>query len=250
MPSSGGLPESIRRRLDPDERYGLRLTLAAVALLLVAVPFAAITIAILGPGPVAQFDRHVAIDLNEEIYRHHFPVVIFDWITRLGSAPVLATAVLATALFLWRQSRKRTAFFVMITGGGGAVLNAAVKLLVDRSRPVVPYPIATALGKSFPSGHTMSSTVCLGAILVALLPLIGPRWRAPAITTTVLVVVAIGSSRILLGVHFFTDVIAGFILGFAWLSASTAAFEIWRAEERREVTTGATAAADPDRPAG
>jgi undecaprenyl-diphosphatase len=159
-------------------------------------------------------------------------------ITRLGSAAVLAPLVALTAAFLWRRGVPRRAVFLVVTASVGSVLNSAVKLIVHRSRPVVPYPMTTALGKSFPSGHTVAATACFGAMLIALLPILPQRWRVPSVVVTLAVVLAVGASRVLLGVHFFTDVVAGFILGTAWLAASTAAFQIWRAEARREDRVG------------
>jgi len=222
---------AIRRWLDPEEKYGLRVTLAAFAVVLLAVPFALITIAVIGPGPVTRFDRHVAIDLNEEIYRWRLAVNVLRVVTRLGSSLVLVPLVAGTAALLWRRGLRRRVVFLVVTAALGSALNSAVKLLVHRTRPVVPFPITTALGQSFPSGHTVAATVCFGAMLIALLPLIAHRWRVPSVVGAALVVLSVGASRVLLGVHFVTDVVAGFILGTAWLAASTATFEIWRAEE-------------------
>jgi len=105
-----------------------------------------------------------------------------------------------------------------------------VKILVDRPRPVVDHPVATAWGKSFPSGHAMSSTVTYGALLLTFLPVLPGRRRAAAVVATAALVLVIGSSRLILGVHFLTDVIGGYVLGLAWLLGATAAFEIWRVE--------------------
>ena len=99
---------------------------------------------------------------------------------------------------------------------------------MNRPRPIVDNPVATALGKSFPSGHTMSATVVYGALLVAFWRMLPKRWRPVAVAATVCLVLAVASSRLLLGVHFLSDVIGGFLLGIAWLSGSTAAFKTWR----------------------
>jgi undecaprenyl-diphosphatase len=80
----------------------------------------------------------------------------------------------------------------------------------------------------------MTSTYAYGAVLLTLLPLIPRRYRPAAIAGTVLMVVAVAISRLGLGVHFLSDVVGGFLLGLAWLAASTAAFSIWRVEEGRK----------------
>jgi undecaprenyl-diphosphatase len=138
--------------------------------------------------------------------------------------------------------------YLVVTSVVGGLIDTAVKILVDRPRPVVDHPIATALGKSFPSGHAMSSTVTYGALALVFLPLLPRRSRPWALGGVVLLVLAIGTSRLFLGVHFVSDVVGGFILGLAWLSASTAAFSIWRTEEGKqpvEVTEGLEPEAGP-----
>jgi membrane-associated phospholipid phosphatase len=102
--------------------------------------------------------------------------------------------------------------------------------VVDRARPSLEDPVATAHGKSFPSGHAMSSTFVYGALLLVFLPVIGRRYRPLVIGGAVLLVLAIGFTRLALGVHYITDVVGGIVLGLAWLAASTAAFSIWRVE--------------------
>jgi undecaprenyl-diphosphatase len=77
----------------------------------------------------------------------------------------------------------------------------------------------------------MSSTLTYGALVLIFLPVLSRRWRSLAIVGATGIVLAVGSSRLLLGVHFLSDVAGGYILGLAWLLASTAAFEIWREEE-------------------
>ena len=104
---------------------------------------------------------------------------------------------------------------------------------MDRARPSLVDPVATAHGKSFPSGHAMSSTFVYGALCWC-----SCRWSAAGYgrsssAPTVVLVVAIGFSRLALGVHYITDVVGGFVLGLAWLAASTAAFSTWRVERGR-----------------
>jgi membrane-associated phospholipid phosphatase len=102
-------------------------------------------------------------------------------------------------------------------------------------------PVATAHGKSFPSGHAMSSTFVYGSLLLVFLPVVRRRVRPILFGLTVVLVAAIGFSRLALGVHYITDVVGGVVLGLAWLAASTAAFSTWRVERGRppvDVTEG------------
>jgi undecaprenyl-diphosphatase len=77
----------------------------------------------------------------------------------------------------------------------------------------------------------MMATIGYGVLLLVFLPLVPRKWRVPLVVGAVLLVAIIGFARLALGVHFLTDVVGGFILGLAWLAASTAAFSIWRTEE-------------------
>jgi undecaprenyl-diphosphatase len=110
----------------------------------------------------------------------------------------------------------------------------------------VDHPIATAMGKSFPSGHAMSSTITYGAVFLALVPALSPRGRRVALAVTIALVLAIGCSRLLLGVHFLSDVIGGYVLGLAWLAASTAAFEVWRTERGEPAAEPLTEGVEPE----
>jgi len=121
----------------------------------------------------------------------------------------------------------------VVTTSLGGVLDTIVKLAVDRSRPSLVDPVATAFGKSFPSGHAMMSTIVYGALLLAFVPVIARRRRAAVIEAAMVLVLVIGFSRLALGVHYVSDVLGGYVLGLAWLTASTAAFSIWRVERGR-----------------
>jgi len=123
--------------------------------------------------------------------------------------------------------------FIVVTALAGSLLDTVVKVAVDRPRPFLVDPVASARGKSFPSGHAMSSTVVYGSVLLAFLPSVARRWRWLVIGATATLVVAIGFTRLALGVHFLSDVVGGIVLGLAWLAMSTAAFSIWRVERGR-----------------
>ena len=217
-----------RSRLDPDERYGLRLTLVVIAVSVVAVPFAYLTFNVIGGGPLTRFDARVADSLNA--WSHHRPGVlrVLGFVSDLAKPVTLWVVCTVVAVVLWRAGRMRIAVFVVVTSLGGGLIDTIVKLAVNRPRPVVDHPVATAFGKSFPSGHTMGATVVYGALLVAFWALLAKRWRVVALGATVGLVLAVASSRLLLGVHFFSDVVGGFLLGLAWLSGAAAAFQTWR----------------------
>jgi undecaprenyl-diphosphatase len=227
----GVLPTAVRRRTDPTTRYGLRVNLLAVAFVLVTVPFAILLLEVLAEGPLTSFDTRVANWMNSWVHGSPALVRTLEIISLFGLPPWLAVCVTAGASYaLWR-GRRRLAAYLVVTVVGGSLVDTAVKLAVDRPRPLVDHPIDTAFGTSFPSGHAMASTLTYGALLLVFLPVLSRRWRWIAEVGALTLVVAIGSSRLLLGVHFVTDVVGGYVLGVAWLLAASAVFEIWREEE-------------------
>lgn len=226
----GGLPDAVRRRLDPDARYGLRLTLVGLAIALVAVPFSSLLLEVVAGGPLTRMDGDVADAMNRWVSPHPLVVDLLQGISWFGRAPVVTVVVAAAVAYVLRRGQRRLAVFLAVTPLGGAALNSVVKIAVDRPRPVVDHPVASAFGKSFPSGHAMSSTVAYGALLLVFLPLVPPGARRPVAVAGLAVPVVIGLSRLFLGVHFVTDVVGGWLLGAAWLVGAVAVFQTWRVD--------------------
>jgi undecaprenyl-diphosphatase len=134
------------------------------------------------------------------------------------------------AVVLWVRGARRLALWAVATMAAGAVLDTGLKVLVDRARPHLPNPFAHAPGASFPSGHAMASALAAGIVVLVVVPLVGRVGRAVVWTVAVLAVVAVGYSRVALGVHWVTDVVGGWLLAVALLAASVSAFQTWRVE--------------------
>ncbi|MDQ4070714.1 MAG: phosphatase PAP2 family protein [Actinomycetota bacterium] len=226
-------PRALRRRLDPDSRYGLRLTLFAVAFLLVAVPFGLLLDQVQRSGWMIGLDTSAARHLPDWARQSDGLVRALKIVTFFGSPLWFYLIVTPAVLWVWRRGHPRLAVFLVVTALAGGLLGTVVKEAVGRPRPSLVEPVATASGKSFPSGHAMSSTVAYGALLLVFLPAVGRRYRPVVVAGTVVLVAAIGFSRLALGVHYITDVLGGYVLGLAWLAASTAAFRTWRVDRAR-----------------
>lgn len=155
-------------------------------------------------------------------------------ITALGSLGVLGLMVLAAAGFLALAGRRRTALFVLAATGGGALASTLLKALFARPRPdIVPHETYVA-SASFPSGHAMVSAVVyltLGALIARLAP--EPRLKAYILAVAVLLAGLIGISRVYLGVHWPSDVLAGWAAGAAWALACGAVAQGLRLSEGR-----------------
>jgi len=224
---------TVRRRLDPDGRYGLRVTLFGLAFLLVAIPFGLLLEQVKRNGPLLRVDTSAARHLHEWVRQSDDLVLQLKILSFLGSPVWFYVIVIPAVFWVWRRGHVRLAVFLVVTTLGGGLLDTIVKEAVGRARPSLVDPVATAHGKSFPSGHAMSSTVVYGALLMVFLPVIGRRYRPVVLGGAILLVLAIGFTRLALGVHFISDVLGGFVLGLAWLAASTAAFSTWRVERGR-----------------
>ena len=152
-------------------------------------------------------------------------------VTALGSASVLGLTVTAIVGFLLLQRMQRTALFVLTASVGGWLLNTGLKSVFQRARPDVVPHLYDVMTLSFPSGHAATSAavyLTLGALLmrVAKRPITKIYCMAVALIATF----TIGLTRIYLGVHYPTDVLAGWLIGLSW---ALACWVLERAIERR-----------------
>jgi len=181
-----------------------------------------------------RIDGGARDDLHAVALDHDGLVSALKTLSTIGSAVVYIPLFAAVAAWLaWRQRLPRLAAFVVVTMTGSVLLNSLVKLAVDRARPVLDDPVAHAAGMSFPSGHAQSAMVAASVLLLVFLPLLRGAWRWVAVGVAVVYVLAIGFARVTLGVHYVSDVLAGYVLGAAWVAAMVAAFNAWRRDRGR-----------------
>jgi membrane-associated phospholipid phosphatase len=215
-------------------RFGTRAVLAALALTLVAVPFALLLFLVEDQWrPLLRVDTGARDDLHAAALDHHWLVTVAKVLSAIGSTPAYLVLFAAVAAWLTHRGLRRLALFVVVTMVGSALLNLLVKTAVHRARPVLPDPVAHAGGLSFPSGHAQGIVVASGVLLLVFLPALRGPWRRVAAGVALALVCAVGAARVTLGVHYVSDVLAGYVLGGAWLAAMTAAFSAWRRERGR-----------------
>jgi phosphatidylglycerophosphatase B len=144
---------------------------------------------------------------------------VFRAITWLGNfTTLLAVTLLAIGIFLRRRERT-DAVFVGLALVGAQVLSSGMKLGFRRERPFFSDPLATEHTYSFPSGHALVSLAVYGSIALVLARRLRTRGaRVLLLTGASVLVLAIGFSRLYLGVHFLSDVLAGYAAGTAWLA--------------------------------
>jgi undecaprenyl-diphosphatase len=218
----------------PEGRFGLRALLAGAALALVAVPFGLLLFLVQDKwSPLLRADTGARDDLHRYAVDHGPFVTAMRVLSTIGSTTVwLAIFAAVVAWLLWRRL-PRLALFVVVTVAGSWALNLVVKAAVHRARPVLPNPVAHASGLSFPSGHAQAAFVGCAVLLLVLMPLLRGAWRAIAVVGAALLTIGIGFSRVALGVHYVSDVLAGYALGAAWVAAMIAAFNALRVERGR-----------------
>ena len=240
------MPEVAVRRLGPLGRYELRVVLAAVAVVLVGIPFGLLLQQVTTDGPLTALDESAAVWTNRRVRDDDLFIGAMHVVSFLGKPIFLLFAVGLPGLWLLRHGARKLVIFLAVTCIGGGIVDTAVKLAVGRTRPQHDEPIVAAFGNSFPSGHSMSSLVCYGALLVVFVPILSPTARRWAIGGAIALVLAIGASRLVLGVHYISDVAGGYVLGAAWLLASVAAFETWRADRGRRITAPLVEGVEPE----
>lgn len=175
---------------------------------------------------VTPFDRSILYFMYHHRTQHLTQAAKI--LARMGSPPVIAGVALVSALtgIFWRKVRG-AAWTIPIAIIGAGVIIQAVKLVIKRPRPSFFAPVLHETGFSFPSGHSLIAMVVYGLLGYFLMHLFRNFWVRLAVRVlTVLVVVAIGVSRVYVGVHFPTDVLAGWVAGVPWLIACLALHEV------------------------
>jgi len=135
--------------------------------------------------------------------------------TRVGAPLPLIAFVGVILLALLVRRRWHAAAFFALAVGGAAGLNAVAKLLFQRARPALWPSLVTETNYSFPSGHAMGSLAVVAALILLLR---GTRWRWPLVALGGLFVAAVGLSRVYLGVHYPSDILAGWCASLAWVA--------------------------------
>ncbi|MGI5152576.1 phosphatase PAP2 family protein [Plantactinospora sp. CA-294935] len=185
--------------------------------------------------PLHRADHETAAWFNGVVSANDGLVTVLRAVSSLGGRPIMLWLVTIAVVGLLIRRQGRLAVYLIVTGLGALLLDPSLKELVGRLRPAVDIPVASAPGNSFPSGHALGSMVAYGALLLVFLPAMRRGWRRVATGVVIAVVVAVGVTRVALGVHYVSDVLAGWLLGLAWLGVTAYAFRLWRRERGRPV---------------
>lgn len=183
--------------------------------------FALLLVQLLTDGPLTRVDRELM--LLAAAHRSGWLTTSMLWVAELHrTVPVLAATAFLAALLAWRAHAAWA--WMLAAVPSGMLLNVGLKNLFIRPRPLLDEPLVHLTTFSFPSGHAVAATLFYGSLCLLVLAHERRRGRRAAAVVIAMVMVAlVCSSRIYLGAHFLSDVLAGVCVGVAWLAAWTAA---------------------------
>lgn len=216
------LRSTLAPRFDPAAATGLALTLALLFVIAGGVLFGALAYLVRGNSHLLSIDNSVAKWGNR--HAGTTSTRVLNDITQIASIyVVVALCVLLAIVETIRERTRWVVVFIVVAVGGEEILTLTVKQLAHRIRPAFN-PAAAALGPSFPSGHSATSAVFYATAALLLGRSRGRPARAILAGLAAAVAVAVACTRVLLDVHWLSDVIAGLTLGWAWFAACGIAF--------------------------
>ena len=182
---------------------------------------------------VFPFDKTILLFAHAHATPLYDAILIF--FTRAGSAKfILPFNILVFVVLMMRPDRRRATFWLMATGGA-ALLNLLAKQVFSRVRPDLWISLLPETTFSFPSGHAMQS-MAVGVALTALAW--HGRWRWPTLAATLTFAVLVGFSRVYLGVHYPSDILAGWTASLAWVIGLASLFKVvWYSREDHAVVS-------------
>jgi membrane-associated phospholipid phosphatase len=203
-------------RLSPDGHLGLYFTMALFLLTVTGASFLVLALEIGQQDWLVRFDYALCTSLHE--HSTVTAVWIFQLVSVFGDASTLTAISLISVVALMVTRYWRLVFLWTITLPGAGILNQLLKNTLQRQRPQLPNPWIAESGWSFPSGHAMCSLIIYGLLAYSIC--FFPTSRTLRLTFglfAILLVVAIGFSRLYLGAHYFSDVMAGYLAATFWL---------------------------------
>jgi len=203
-----------KSRFDKNKFSGLPLTLFSISLLYVLALFAGIVEDLINSELITQID--LKIENSLVLFRNTDLTSIFRWLTLLGKWQVITIFLAAASLLFWLWNKKNYILALILSVFGSALFTLIGKNVFQRARPAVA--LYKEASFSFPSGHAAIAVAFYGFLAYFLIKFI-KKWKSKIniFLISLFVIFIIGFSRLYLGVHYFSDVWAGYLVGTIWL---------------------------------
>ncbi len=222
-----------KNHLSPRGYLALHLTIGFIVAVMALSAFNGVAEHIVESGPLVRFDQRLATALYQNTTAPE--ALLFRVVTNFAGRA--ATIGVGIGVGLWLVIRKKKLLLAswIVALAGNSLLNGVLKLTFQRARPSFDDPLLVENFYSFPSGHAMGSIVIYGMLTYILaVTLIDTAWKKMIlISLTILIIFFIGFSRMYLGVHYFSDILAGYAAGTGWLAIVITGTEITRRREKR-----------------
>jgi undecaprenyl-diphosphatase len=228
------------------ERLGPRMGVGLLAAVIVTVLFGVLASEV-HEGETQHFDDALRMTVYGVASPH--ATTVLHAITQLGSPLFLLPMTIVFALIFLRQRRIRGAILLTATMVGVSLLNWILKAVFQRPRPLPFFGLTVPASYSFPSGHSLAAFCFYGALAALVTArLRSVFWSAVVWAGAVVIIVAVGFSRLYLGVHYPSDIIGGYATGFVWVLTVASADRMFRRADERGAKT-AVAEPPPGGPA-
>lgn len=192
-------------------------TISGACIIVVAIGLFSIIAAVTGSGFAMSFEVYVV----EWFRAHRTPGLtrVLLCISELHSTPVVLAITLVISLYFAWLRTWFSVLAVVLAIPGGMLINSFLKEAFHRARPALEDNVANVATYSFPSGHVVAATALYGILVMLVIPRIRARqWRVLAMLAAILMLLLVGLSRIYLGAHYPSDVLAGYAEAVAWLT--------------------------------
>jgi undecaprenyl-diphosphatase len=196
----------------------VRFWIAVAVMLVAAAAFAVIAQSVATTAPIMKQDLQVSVWLHT----HNNPVfgAFLFAITQVHSPAGVGVMAIILGYFIWRHGDRYWVASLALALLGGMLLNTALKFAFNRDRPTWDDPLLTLHSQSFPSGHAAGATLFYGFVAAYMVWRMKGKWAALVVSGCILMVAVVGFSRIYLGVHYLSDVLAAMSISTAWLVLS------------------------------
>ncbi len=222
-----GLTRVLERRFTSSSALVLQLTISVVLALAALWLFTQVADNVIDQDNLSQFDAQVLVLLAP--WRTPTGLAVARAVSRFGTVLLMSGLALVLVLTLYRHQWRAVVVGWTMVMGGGKLVETVLKHTFHRHRPIGALHMLHSVSYSYPSGHAMGSMIGYGMLAyLVLLRVQRQAWRAAITATTAVIILAIGLSRLVLAVHFFTDVVGGYAAGAVWLALSIAAVQAAR----------------------